>query len=59
MKNQTATRSKSRKITALYSRLSEADNLVGQSGSITNQRDILEKYAIEQGFTNIVHFSET
>jgi len=58
MTNQTTTRSKSREITALYSRLSEADNLVGQSGSITNQRDILEKYAKEQGFTNIVHFSD-
>ena len=54
--NQTATRRKG--ITALYSRLSDGDNLVGESKSITNQRDILEKYAKEQGFSNIVHFCD-
>jgi|GEM_PF-16243 len=53
-----STLNKPKGITACYSRLSEADNLVGQSLSITNQRDILETYAKEQGFTNIVHFSD-
>lgn len=40
------------KITALYCRLSLADEQDGTSGSIKNQQDILEKYAKENGFTN-------
>lgn len=33
------------KITALYCRLSQADMLQGESNSITNQKNILMKYA--------------
>lgn len=38
-------------VTALYARLSVDDELDGVSNSITNQNDILNKYAEEQGFT--------
>ena len=41
------------KITALYCRLSQEDELKGDSNSIQNQRAILEKYAIVNGFENI------
>jgi hypothetical protein len=50
--------SKPKGITALYSRLSNEDDLTGQSGSISNQMEILESYAKSQGFANIVHFCE-
>ena len=40
------------KITALYCRLSRDDEQDGLSGSIKNQRTILEKYAHENGFQN-------
>ena len=40
------------KITALYCRLSRDDEQDGLSGSIKNQRTILEKYAQENGFKN-------
>ena len=40
------------KITALYCRLSRDDEQDGLSGSIKNQRTILEKYAQENGFRN-------
>jgi len=46
------------KITALYERLSRDDELEGTSNSIVNQRQILEDYAIKQGFTNIRHFHD-
>ncbi len=46
------------KITALYSRLSRDDELVGESGSIVNQKAMLEKYAAQNGFSNVVHFSD-
>ena len=45
-------------ITALYERLSRDDNLDGESNSITNQKRILEDYAVRNGFTNIRHFSD-
>ena len=38
---------KENKITALYCRLSQEDELKGDSNSIQNQRAILEKYAKE------------
>ena len=41
------------KITALYERLSRDDELNGDSNSIVNQKKMLEKYAKEQGFTNL------
>lgn len=44
------------KITALYCRLSKDDDLLGESNSITNQKRILESYAIENGFTNYKFF---
>ena len=44
------------KITALYYRLSQEDENIGESDSITNQKSILTKYAQENGFTNIREF---
>jgi DNA invertase Pin-like site-specific DNA recombinase len=46
------------KITALYSRLSRDDEMVGESNSITNQKALLADYAEKNGFTNIRHFSD-
>ena len=46
------------KITALYSRLSRDDEAAGDSLSIQNQKAILAKYAEQNGFSNIVHFSD-
>lgn len=43
---------KTRKITALYCRLSRDDEQDGLSGSIKNQQSILEKYAKDNGFPN-------
>ena len=43
-------------ITALYSRLSRDDEIAGESGSITNQKKLLEDYARNNGFPNPVHF---
>ena len=40
------------KITALYCRLSNDDDLQGESNSITNQKAILLKYAQDNGFRN-------
>ena len=39
-------------ITALYARLSQEDALDGESNSIANQRNILERYAQEHRFPN-------
>ena len=41
------------KITALYCRLSQEDANEGDSNSITNQRQMLERYARERGYNNI------
>lgn len=40
------------KITALYCRLSNDDDLQGESNSITNQKNILKKYADDNGLGN-------
>ncbi len=40
-------------ITALYCRLSNDDDLQGESNSITNQKAMLQKYAEDNGFRNI------
>lgn len=40
-------------ITAIYCRLSRDDELQGDSNSITNQKKILEKYALDNGFRNL------
>ena len=42
-------------ITALYCRLSNEDDLDGESNSIQNQRALLQKYSEDHGFTSI-HF---
>ena len=39
-------------ITALYCRLSRDDELQGDSNSIINQKKILQKHALEHGYTN-------
>ena len=44
------------KITALYYRLSQEDENIGESDSITNQKSILTKYAQENGFKSIREF---
>ena len=46
----------SKKITALYCRLSRDDELQGDSNSIVNQKNILSKYAKENGFKNLQYF---
>lgn len=46
------------KYTALYERLSRDDELKGESNSITNQKQFLEKYAIDNGFNCFEHFSD-
>ena len=42
----------SEKFTILYCRLSRDDELQGDSNSIVNQKNILSKYAKENGFKN-------
>lgn len=44
------------KITALYCRLSQEDELQGDSCSIQHQKQILSEYAKNNGFANPVHF---
>lgn len=44
------------KLTALYCRLSRDDELQGDSNSITNQKEILQKFAITNGFLNTSFF---
>ncbi len=46
------------KITALYERLSRDDELQGDSNSISNQKKLLEDYAVNQGFENCRHFTD-
>ena len=46
----------SEKITALYCRLSRDDELAGDSNSIVNQKNILSKYAKDNGFRNTRFF---
>lgn len=40
------------KITALYCRLSQDDEIKGESNSITHQKEILSEFAAENGFAN-------
>lgn len=44
------------KITALYCRLSRDDELQGDSNSIIHQKAILQKYAEDNGFSNLQFF---
>ena len=53
MSRQTAT-----KITALYERLSRDDDNAGDSNSIVNQKRMLEEYAAQHGFDNLIHFTD-
>lgn len=46
------------KITAIYCRLSHEDELKGDSMSIQNQRDLLGRYASENGFSNVRFYSD-
>ena len=56
MNNTRPSSSADDKITALYCRLSQEDDLRGESNSITNQKDILRKYAADNGFRNTMYF---
>ena len=49
---------KKERITALYERLSRDDELTGESNSVSNQKDYLEKYAKDNGFTDIRHYTD-
>lgn len=46
------------KFTALYERLSRDDELIGESNSIKNQKQLLENYAHKNGYSPIRHFTE-
>lgn len=46
------------KINACYTRLSQEDELEGDSTSILNQRDFLLKYCKEQSLDNVRFFSD-
>ncbi len=46
----------SKKITALYCRLSRDDMMQGESNSIINQKSIVSKYAADNGFQNTKFF---
>jgi DNA invertase Pin-like site-specific DNA recombinase len=56
--NEMSRQPKPQEITALYERLSRDDELQGPSNSIKNQQTMLEEYAKNHGFTNIVHFTD-
>ena len=45
-------------ITALYPRLSNEDELQGESNSISNQKRILETYAKQNGFSNLRWYTD-
>lgn len=47
-----------KKITALYERLSRDDEQFGDSVSIINQKEMLETYAAQHGYTNICHYTD-
>ena len=56
MSYNTTKSAKLNKITALYCRLSRDDDLEGDSNSIRNQKEILKKYAEDNGFLNTQFF---
>ena len=49
---------KAKKITPLYERLSRDDDLEGESNSISNQKRLLEEYAIRNNLPNPTHFTD-
>ena len=46
------------KHTALLSRLSKEDELIGESESIHTQKAMLEEYSKLHGFTNVIHYTD-
>ena len=62
IEKQNGTRAKARgstaSVTALYERLSCEDELDGESNSVTNQKNLLEAYARDNGFTNCRHYTD-
>ncbi|NCC43879.1 MAG: DUF4368 domain-containing protein [Clostridia bacterium] len=46
------------KLTALYERLSHDDDLMGESNSISNQKQMLSEYAESDGLTPYIHFTD-
>ena len=53
-----ARQTEEKKITALYERLSRDDESFGDSNSILNQKQYLESYAADHGFTNTRHYTD-
>ncbi len=51
-------RQQAQSITALYPRLSRDDELTGESNSISNQKQILETYARQNGFANLRYYTD-
>lgn len=58
MTTQNMTGQTTEEITALYGRLSQDDGLEGESNSISNQKEILMKYAKEHNLKNPRYFLE-
>jgi len=56
--NENRQTSKTVRINILYERLSRDDELNGESNSITNQKKILEDYAVKNGFEPFLHISD-
>ena len=52
------TSNRDNKITALYLRVSQEDEREGESNSIANQRDILTRYAQDNGYDNVREFAD-
>ena len=48
----------SQKYTILYGRLSQDDGKAVESNSVTNQRLMLERYAFDNGFENVLFLAD-
>ena len=46
------------KHTELLKRLSKEDELIGESESIQTQKAMLEEYAKQHGFNNVIHYTD-
>ena len=46
------------KYVALYERLSHDDEQLGESNSISHQKEMLEEYARTHGYRNFRHFTD-
>jgi DNA invertase Pin-like site-specific DNA recombinase len=57
-KEQLMKQSSQSNVAALYSRLSRDDEVQGESNSITNQKKILEDFAVKNGYARFIHFSD-